>query len=163
MIFTEAFSWKVLLVMMCLDSMIFLDGGITCKNRRGTPILAKFAETSFRQITNLAFCCGRKQGLREMLAATFLGPACLPQRHFSSLLDRKKRFFRGCFGFVSEGASFPGWTKRLQFHQGCFVFFTGGSGWQMNEMMQKASAFWRHGAEWLVLSFWKFAWVSEKD
>ena len=89
---------------MCLDSMIFLDGGITCKNRRGTPILAKFAETSFRQITNLAFCCGRKQGLREMLAATFLGPACLPQRHFSSLLDRKKRFFRGCFGFVSEGA-----------------------------------------------------------
>ena len=91
--------------------------------------------------TNLAFFCGRKQGRREMLAATFLGPACLPQRHFSSLLDRKKRFFRGCFGFVSEGASFPGWAKRLQFHQGCFVFFTGGSGWQMNEMMQKASAF----------------------
>jgi len=112
--------------------------GITCGNRRGTPILAKFAETSFRQIWR--FFCGRKQGLREMLAATFLGPACLPQRHFSSLLDRKKRS-TGVFWIRFGGLHFQGGHFKLQFHQGCFVFFTGGSGWQMNEMMQKASAF----------------------
>ena len=43
------------------------------------------------------------------------------------------------------------------------MFFTGGTGWQMNEMMQKAAGFGRHCAEWLVLSWWKFGWMSEKE
>ena len=76
-----------------------------------------------------------------MLAATFLGPACLPQRHLSSLFDRKKRSWGVGDGFVSEGTSFPRWAKRLQCHQGCFVFFTGGSGWSITEFMQKAAGF----------------------
>ena len=93
---------------MCLDSMIFLDGGITCKNRRGTPILAKFAETSFRQITNLAFCCGRKQGLREMLAATFLGPRLPAAATFLVTFGSQEALFSRVFwirfggGFISR-------------------------------------------------------------
>ena len=55
--------------------------------------------------------CGRQQGLREMLAPTFLGPACLPQRHLSSLFDRKKRSMGGGLDSFRRGLHFHGGRK----------------------------------------------------
>ena len=112
--------------------------GITCGNRRGTPILAKFAETSFRQIWRFflrqeARSSGNAgsniSGSRLPAAATFLVTFGSQEAQYGGVLDSFRR------------ASFPGWAFQAAVSPRLLVFFTGGSGWQMNEMMQKASAF----------------------
>ena len=113
--------------------------GITCENRSGTPILAKFAEPSFRQIWRF-FAPGSKVFGKCWQQHFWVPPACRSDisRHF---WIARSAFFGGVLDAFRRGLHFQGGHFKLQFHQGCFVFFTGGSGWQMNEMMQKASAF----------------------
>ena len=126
---------------MWLDSMIFQKMGNHMWEPKGDPDPGGlFAETSFGQIWCFFFL--RQEARSSGNAGSNISGSRLPAAAtFLVTFGSQEAQYGGCFGFVSEGASFPVWAKRLQFHQGCFVFFTGGSGWQMNEMMQKASAF----------------------
>ena len=94
---------------------------------------------SFVQTNQAFFAAGSKVFGKCWHQHFWVPPACRSDtsRHF--LIARSATWGGGWILFGGDFISTVG--EKAQFHQGCFVFFNGGSGWQMNEMMQKAAGF----------------------